>query len=99
MESLETVNQKYKVAEDLHEHVEVFSKGDFVIVDLHKGRLLASTDKFKKRKREPFQIINKINDNAYVIDFLLIWVFLQTFNVADISNYYPHYEFYFFYLV
>jgi hypothetical protein len=45
--------------------------------------------KLSDKKHGPFQILQKINDNAYVVDLLAVMAISPTFNVADIFEYHP----------
>jgi len=60
------------------------------MVYLCKGRMPAGTyTKLSNKKHGPFQILQKINDNAYVVDLLAVMAISLTFNVADIVEYHP----------
>jgi len=52
----------------------------------------------KPKKYESFKIMKKIDDNAYVVDFLRDMAMFKTFNVTDLYEYhlikqlYPYYN-------
>ncbi|KAG8655628.1 hypothetical protein MANES_04G055444v8 [Manihot esculenta] len=45
--------------------------------------------KFDSKKISLFRIIQKINDNAYILDFSNYMKIFKTFDVADLFQYYP----------
>ena len=63
----------------------LFDVGDEVMVFISKGRMQGGHNKFQQRKYGPYQIVNKINNNAFVVDLLSWMRILKTFNVADLT--------------
>ena len=66
----------------------VFELGDWVWVHFRKKRFPSQKkSKLMPRGAEPFQVLAKINDNAYKIDLLGEYNVSNTFNVFDLSLY------------
>nr|GMD93444.1 Zinc finger, CCHC-type [Ipomoea batatas] len=88
-------NAKYKAAADKKCRQQVFQVGEQVLIYLRKERYPAGTfHKLNPKKYGPFEIVRKINDNAYVVDIPDEWKISKTFNVADIFKFYPGQELY-----
>jgi len=66
----------------------IFEPGDWVWVHMRKARFPAHRrTKLHPRGDGPFQILEKINDNAYKVDLLGGYNVSTTFNVFDLSPY------------
>ena len=64
----------------------IFEPGDWVWVHMRKERFPAyKTTKLHSRGDGPFQILEKINDNAYKVDLPDEYKVSATFNVSDFS--------------
>uniref|UniRef100_A0A2N9ERQ8 Reverse transcriptase domain-containing protein n=1 Tax=Fagus sylvatica TaxID=28930 RepID=A0A2N9ERQ8_FAGSY len=64
----------------------IFEPGDWVWVHMRKERFLAHRrTKLHPRGDGPFQILEKINDNAYKVDLPGEYKVSATFNVSDLS--------------
>lgn len=64
----------------------VFAPGDWVWVHMRKERFpLQRKSKLLPRGDGPFQVLEKINDNAYKIDLPGDYNVSATFNVSDLS--------------
>ena len=64
----------------------IFEPGDWVWVHMHKERFPAHRrTKLHPRGDGPFQILEKINDNAYKVDFPSEYNVSATFNIFDLS--------------
>lgn len=64
----------------------VFEPGDWVWVHFRKERFPSQRkSKIMPRGDGPFQVISKINDNAYKIDLPGEYAVSATFNISDLS--------------
>ena len=87
---IEQSNAKYKAAADKHHREKIFSVGDQVMVFLCKECFpVGKYSKLQPKKYGPYQIVQKINDNAYVVGLPNTFGISKTFNVADISPFFP----------
>jgi hypothetical protein len=84
------MNAKYKIARDKGRKHVVFHVGDFVLLHLHKDRFLAlHKSKLMPRADGPFEVLEKINDNAYKLELPTEFGTVSpTFNIADFKPYF-----------
>nr|KYP32999.1 hypothetical protein KK1_046208 [Cajanus cajan] len=69
----------------LHERV-VFNEGDWVWLHLRKERFPSKRkSKLRPRGDGPFQVLKKINNNAYVLDLPSEYRVSPNFNISDLS--------------
>ena len=65
---------------------QVFYPGDWVWLHMRKERFPAQRrSKLLPRGDGPFQVLERINDNAYRLDLLGEYIVSATFNVSDLS--------------
>ena len=81
-------NAAYKVRADLHRKVKRFEVGDYVIVRIRSERFPPGTvKKLHARGAGPFEVIKRINDNAYVLDLPEGFGISPIFNIEDLVAY------------
>ncbi|GKV36628.1 hypothetical protein SLEP1_g44736 [Rubroshorea leprosula] len=92
-EKLQRQTIRYKAHHDKHQKKVVYKEGDWVWIHLRKERFPNRPNvKLFPRANGPFQIVEKINDNAYKIKLPGDYGVSATFNVADLSPYYEDHE-------
>ncbi|GKV14324.1 hypothetical protein SLEP1_g25219 [Rubroshorea leprosula] len=92
-EKLQCQTIKYKAHHDKHRRKVVYKEGDWVWIYLRKERFPNQPNaKLSPRADGPFQIVKKINDNAYKIKLPGDYGVSATFNVTDLSPYYEDHE-------
>jgi len=83
---IEKINSTYSAQTNKHPKKKVFQPGDLVWVHLRKDRLPSnSKGKLMPRAEGPFEVLKRINDNAYKIDLLGDYQVSAMFNVSDLS--------------
>jgi len=81
-------NVGYKASTDLHYRLRTFNVNDYVMVCMRLERFFPETvKKLHVRSTGPFQILKKINSNAYMVDLLPDFGIGCTFNVEDLVPY------------
>jgi hypothetical protein len=72
----------------LHRKLKVFEEGDIVMAHLRKDRFPRGMyNKLKYKKIGPCNILRKIFDNAYKLDFSKAFEYFPIFNVFDLYEF------------
>ncbi|KAL4348585.1 hypothetical protein GQ457_17G008700 [Hibiscus cannabinus] len=83
---MEKINQTNATRANKGRKQVIFKPGDWVWVHLRKERFPSRRKtKLDPRRDEPFQVLERINDNAYRIDLPGEYNVSSSFNVADLS--------------
>ena len=83
------MNEKVKFQRDKKRRKVHFQPGDLVWIHMSKERFPTKRrSKISPRSDGPFEIIEKVNENAYKVDLRGEHGVSSTFNVADLSPYY-----------
>jgi len=81
-------NSSYQAQANKHKKNVAFQLGDMVWIHLRKERFPSKRkSKLMPRADGPFEILKRVNDNAYKVNFPGDYGFSTTFNVADLSSY------------
>lgn len=89
-QALESANVKYKYDAYQHRQEKIFDVGDLVMVFLRRERFPVGTyHKLMNKKIGPFSILQRLNNNAYVVNLPLDLQISHTFNVANLFEYFP----------
>jgi len=87
-EKIEKSNASYQTQANKHKRKVVFQLGDLVWVHLRKERFPSKRkSKLMPRADGPFEILERVNDNAYKVNLPGDYGVSATFNVADLSLY------------
>ena len=87
-EKIERSNASYQAQANKHKKKMVFQPGDLVWVHLRKERFPTKRkSKLMPRADGPFEILERVNDNAYKVNLPGDYGVSATFNVADLSPY------------
>jgi len=85
---IEKSNASYQAQANKHKRKVVFQPGDLVWVHLRKERFPSKRKtKLMPRADGPFEILERVNDNAYKVNLPGDYGVSATFNVADLSPY------------
>ena len=83
---IEKKNEQYTTKANKGRRQVLFEPGDWVWVHMRKERFLTRRwSKLHPRGDGSFQVLERINDNAYKLDLLGEYNISATFNVSDIS--------------
>ena len=82
-EQLEKSQDKYKVRHDKHRTNHKFKVGDSVWLHINKERLTGEGKKLKPIRYGPFQILEKIGNNAFRLD---LPPYMQIYSVVNVEN-------------
>jgi hypothetical protein len=83
---IEKKNKQYSTKANKGRRQVIFEPGDWVWVHMRKKRFPArKRSKLHPRKDGPFQVLARINNNAYKLDLLGEYNISATFNVFDLS--------------
>jgi hypothetical protein len=84
--NIEQRTEQYATQANKGHHKLVFEPGDWVWLYMRKERFLAKRrSKLLPRGHGPFQVLERINDNAYKLDLPSEYNVSATFNVTDLS--------------
>jgi len=85
---VENSNASYQAQANKHKKRVVFQPGDLVWVHLRKERFpFQRKSKLMPRADGPFEILKRVNDNAYKVNLPRDYEVSATFNVANLSPY------------
>jgi len=85
---IEKTTLSYMAQANKHKREKLFKPGDLVWIHLCKERFPSKRKtKLMPWANGPFEVLEKINDNAYKVDLLGDYGVSATFNIADLSPY------------
>ena len=87
--NIERRTEQYVKNANKHRREVVFEPGDWVWVHMRKERFPTQRkSKLAPRSDGPFQVVKRINNNAYQLDLPGEYTISATFNVSDLSPYF-----------
>jgi len=85
---IEKTNASFQAQANKHKKKVAFQHGDLVWIHLRREKFPSKRkNKLKPRADGPFEVVEKINDNAYKVDLQGEYGVSAAFNVADLSMY------------
>jgi len=88
MDKIVQSNTNYKLRADIRKRLKTFNVGDYVMVKIRPEWLLSGTvKKLYVCSPDPFQILKKLNDNAYAIDLPQDFGISFIFKIEDLVYY------------
>jgi hypothetical protein len=88
-ETLQKSQEKYKARHDQHRTEKSFKVGDRVWLQLNKERLQGPGKKIKALRYGPFEILEKVGDNAYRLSLPPYMHIYSVVNVENLKLYEP----------
>ena len=86
-DEIEHSNTNYKLRADIRKKIKTFNVGNYVMVRIYLKWFPSKTvKKLYVLSVGSFKILNKLNDNIYVIDLPKDFDFSYTFNVKDLVD-------------
>ena len=86
--NIEKMNEKYKIAGSKGRKEVKLEPGDLVWLNLRKDRFPdLRKSKLMSRAEGPFQVLERINDNAYKLELPADFGVSPTFNISDLRPY------------
>ena len=83
---IEKKNEQYATKANKSRRLVIFEPGNWIWVHMRKERFLARRQsKLHPRGDGPFQVLERINDNAYKLDLPGEYNISATFNISDLS--------------
>jgi len=87
-DEIEQNNANYKLRVDIRKKYKTFNVGDYMMVRICPKRFPPETvKKLHARNARRFKVLNKLNNNTYVIDLSKDFGITYTFNVKDLVDY------------
>ena len=87
---IEKVTNNYMAHANRHKKEKIFQPGDLVWIHLRKERFPSKRkNKLMPRADGPFEVLERINNNAYKVELPGDYGVSATFNVSDLSPYEP----------
>jgi len=85
---IEKANEFYQSEANKHRKKALYQPGDLMWVHHIKDRFPSKRNQVNAQANGPFEVLEKINDNAYKIDLLGDYGVSCTFNVSDLKPYF-----------
>ena len=90
-ENIESMTKQYEKYANKGRHELIFNHGDLVWIQLRKNRFPNERkSKLMKRRDGPFNVLERINNNAYKIDLQGKYFVSSSFNVSDLAPFHAY---------
>ena len=84
--------ESYKLTANIYKRYKNFKEGDLLMVKIHPHRLPKLYSKLQLKSYGPFQVLSKINDNAYIVDIPNDWGISNSFNISDLLEFHENHD-------